>query len=238
MSKIVWDKTGERFFEWGIDRVVLYPKDSNGDYQTGVPWNGVVRITESPSGFQANAYYFDNVKYMTATVTEEYSATIEALGSPKEFAECDGSIEAILGLILRQQTRREFGLSYRTFLGNDINGPYHGYKLHLVYDIAASASKRNHKSSTNGLDALVYSWPITTKSSPFPNYNPIASIVLESTKMNSLILTRLERILYGSDGPEPTSPRLPLPSEVLTASYPLFTVGITKIGSSQIDPIN
>lgn len=146
MSKLVWDKIGERFYETGIDHAVLYPISAAGVYDRGVAWNGITGITESPSGAEPNNMYADNIKYLVLVGAEDFGLTIEAYMYPDEWEECDGSKEIAPGVVAGQQTRKVFGLSYRTKLGNDVDGQDHGYKLHLVYGGLASPSERGYQS--------------------------------------------------------------------------------------------
>lgn len=237
MAKLVWNETGKRFYEWGIDRVVLYPANSEGIYQNGVAWNGVTKILETPSGFESRAYYMDSRKYITLSVKEEFAATIEAISAPKEFAACDGTTEIMSGVSLQQQSRNMFGLSYRTYIGNDVAGKYFGYKLHLVYGAFASAWTQENKTISGEPNCVVFNWPVSTVGLELSGFNPVASLVIDSTKIDERIIQQLETVLYGTDEPS-IEPRLPLPLEVIMSSYPLFTVGVTSIGRSQIDPFN
>lgn len=221
MSKIVWDKTGERTYETGIDRGVLYPQAAGGTYPKGVAWNGLTTVTESPSGAEANPQYADNIKYLNLISAEEFGATIEAFTYPDEWATCDGSAEPTPGLSLGQQSRKQFGLCYRTIVGNDIDGQDHGYKLHLIYNALAAPSEKGYQSINDSPEAISFSWEITTTPIATTGYKPVASITIDSTKVNAAKLTALETILYGKDATtEPASeavdPRLPLPDEVIS----------------------
>ena len=137
MSKLVWDKTGERLYETGVKQGVLYPMDAKGTYPRGVPWNGLTNVTESPSGAEATALYADDIKYLNLMSNEEFGGTIEAYTYPDEFAECDGSASIATGVYIGQQARKTFGFCYRTTIGNDVESNAHGYKLHLVYGALA-----------------------------------------------------------------------------------------------------
>lgn len=216
---IQWDQTGERFFETGVDRGVLYPA-SDGTYPKGVAWNGLTAVNESPSGGEPSAIWADNMKYGSLTSTEEFGGSIEAYTYPEEFAECDGSIAVATGVYIGQQKRKLFGFSYRTKIGNDIEGDELGYKLHLVYGALASPSDRSHSTVNDNPDAETMSWdfsttPVTISATDADGkkYKPTSHIVIDSTKVSAAKLTAIETILYGSADAEP---KLPLPDEVIT----------------------
>lgn len=212
MSRIVWDKTGERFYETGVDRAVLYPISSAGLYNKGVPWNGITGITESPSGAEPNNLYADNIKYLVLVGAEDFGLTVECYTYPDEWEECDGSAEIAPGVVAGQQNRKVFGLSYRTKLGNDVDGQDHGYKLHLVYGGLASPSERGYQTVNDSPEPINPSWEITTTPVDVPGYKPTARLIITSTKVDPAKLKALEDILYGT---EETEPRLPLPEEVI-----------------------
>lgn len=223
MSKLVWDKTGERLYETGIKNGVLYVKSENGTYPTGVAWNGLTAITESPSGAETTALYADDIKYLNLMSNEEFGATIEAYTYPEEFAECDGSNELVGGVMIGQQARKTFGLCYRTALGNDTEGNDHGYKLHIIYGALAAPSEKAYSTINDSPEAITFSWEITTTPVNVTGAKPTASIVIDSTKADPTKLAALEDILYGKDGDSgsETGPRLPLPDEIKT----LMTAG-------------
>ena len=223
MSKLVWDKTGERLYETGIKNGVLYVQGESGTYPTGVAWNGLTAITESPSGAEATALYADDIKYLNLMSNEEFGATIEAYTYPEEFAECDGSKELVGGVMIGQQARKTFGLCYRTALGNDIDGNDHGYKLHIIYGALAAPSEKAYSTINDSPEAITFSWEITTTPVNVTGAKPTASIVIDSTKADPTKLAALEDILYGKDGDSGsgTGPRLPLPDEIKT----LMTAG-------------
>lgn len=213
MSKIVWDKTGERFYETGVDRGVLYVQDDQGNYPKGVAWNGLIGVTESPTGAEPTPLYADNIKYLNLISVEEFEASIEAYTYPEEFEECDGSAELVPGVTIGQQPRKTFGLCYRTKLGNDLEGDDYGYKLHLIYGAKAAPSEKGYETINDSPDAITFSWDITTTPVPVTGFKPTASLVVDSTKVAPEKLAALEEILYGS---EEEDARLPLPDEVLT----------------------
>ena len=218
MSKLVWDKTGERLYETGIKNGVLYVQGESGTYPTGVAWNGLTAITESPSGAEATALYADDIKYLNLMSNEEFGATIEAYTYPEEFAECDGSKELVNGVMIGQQARKTFGLCYRTALGNDTEGNDHGYKLHIIYGALAAPSEKAYSTINDSPEAITFSWEITTTPVNVTGAKPTASIVIDSTKADPTKLAALEDILYGKDGDSGsgTGPRLPLPDEIKT----------------------
>lgn len=221
MSRLVWDKTGERFYETGIAQGVLYPQETGGTYPKGVAWNGLSAVTESPSGAEASPVYADNIKYLNLVSAEEYGATIEAYTYPEEFAECDGSAELAKGVVIGQQPRKVFGLSYKTTLGNDIAGNDYGYKLHLIYGGMAAPSEKGYTTINDSPEAMTMSWEVTTTPVVVTGFKPTASITIDSTKADPTKLAALEVILYGKNpttegGTDGAEPRLPLPDEIAT----------------------
>lgn len=221
MSKIKWDETGKRFYETGVDHAVLYPIDSNGTYSNGVAWNGITGITESPSGAEANPLYADNIKYLNLVAAEDFGATIEAYTYPDEWAACDGSAEISTGVMAGQQSRKTFGLCYRTKLGNDVDGQDHGYKLHLIYGALAAPSERGYQTVNDSPEAITFSWTVTTTPVEVTGFKPTACLTLDSTKVPATKLAALETILFGKDptttgGSDGVDPRLPLPDEIIT----------------------
>ena len=211
MFKLVWDKTGERLYETGVNHGVLYPQAAGGTYPKGVVWNGLTNITESPSGAEATPLYADDIKYLDLISTEELGGTIEAYTYPDEFAECDGSAALANGVYIGQQPRKTFGLSYRTTLGNDVDNNNHGYKLHLVYGALATPSEKAYSTINDSPEAITFSWEFNTTPVNVTGFKPTANITIDSTKVDAEKLTALEKILYG-DGE--TEARLPLPDEV------------------------
>ena len=162
MAKLVWDQSGERLFETGVSNGVLYVRNSEGEYPLGVPWNGLTAVTESPSGAEATPLYADNIKYLSLMSNEEFGATIEAYTYPDEFAECDGSAELGTGVMIGQQTRKYFGLAYKTVIGNDTDGNAYGYKLHLIYGAQAAPSEKAYATINDSPEAITFSWELTT----------------------------------------------------------------------------
>ena len=216
MSKLLWDQTGERFYETGVKQVALYPQVS-GAYPKGVAWNGVTAFTESPSGAEATPLYADDIKYLNLMSNEEFGATIEAYTYPDEFAECDGSAALTAGVMIGQQTRKTFGLVVKTTLGNDTDGNALGYKLHLVYGLLASPSEKAYATINDSPEAITFSWELTSTPVQVTGFKPTSIVTIDSTKVAKVHLEELEAILYGSDSEEA---RLPLPDEVAEIMTP------------------
>ena len=213
MSKIVWDAVGEHIFETGVRNGVLYLKDAQGAYSTGVAWNGLTSVSESPEGAEPTDLYADDIKYLTLMSAENFKATIEAYTYPDEFAECDGSATIADGVTIGQQSRKPFGLCYRTAIGNDTDGNEHGYKLHIVYGCQASPSEKQYSTINDSPEAITFSWEVSTTPVNVNGKKPTATLIIDSTKADKAKLTALEAILYGSESEEP---RLPLPDEIAT----------------------
>jgi hypothetical protein len=213
MSKLVWDQTGERFYETGVKQGVLYPQETGGTYPKGVAWNGLTAVTESPSGAEATPIYADDIKYLNLVSAEEFGATIEAYTYPDEFAQCDGSAEIAVGVMIGQQSRKTFGLSYKTTLGNDTEGNDFGYKLHIIYGALAAPSEKGYATINDSPEAITFSWEVSTTPVSVSGFKPTASITIDSTKVDAAKLEALEAILYGGTDNEA---RLPLPDEIVT----------------------
>ena len=212
MSKIVWDEVGERFYETGVKNGVLYPQDSTGAYPKGVAWNGLTAVNENPSGADANDIYADDDLYLTLRGKEIFGATIEAYTYPDEFGVCDGSAELAQGITIGQQTRKAFGLSYRTAIGNDVDGVDHGYKLHLIYGATASPSSKNYQTINDNPEAMTLSWEIKTTPIKVTGHKPTACLTIDSTKVAEGVMKKIEDKLYGTEAGEAT---LPTPDEIL-----------------------
>jgi len=213
-----WDTVGERTYETGVDHGVLYPQDPSGTYPLGVAWNGLVSVTESPSGAEANPQFADNIKYLNLLSTEEFGATIEAFTYPDEFGVCDGTAAPEVGLILGQQPRKPFGLCYRTVVGNDTEGTAHGYKLHLIYGALASPSEKAYQTINDSPEAITFSWDVTTTPVPVTGYKPSAYLVIDQSKLDTAglaNLAELEALLYGTTGSPDVPAALPLPDAVI-----------------------
>ena len=212
MSKIVWDETGEHFFETGIKNGVLYPQDSMGKYPKGVAWNGLTSVTESPGGADPSDIYADDDKYLTLRAKETFGGTIEAYTSPDEFGVCDGTAELAPGVYIGQQARKAFGLCYRTAVGNDVDGTDHGYKLHLVYGATASPVQKAYSTINESPEAMTLSWEFTTTPVKVTGHKPTALLVIDSRNVDPGVMTKIEKVLYGDDAKEAS---LPSPDEIL-----------------------
>ena len=215
MPKLTWDDTGKRLYELGVDHGVLYVQGPTGTYPAGVAWNGLVSVTESPSGAESNPQYADNIKYIDLISAEEFGGTIEAFTYPDEFGVCDGTASPSTGLVLGQQTRKRFGMSYRTKIGNDVDQMDHGYKIHLIYGALAAPSEKAYASINDSPEAITFSWEFSTIPVALTagTYKPVASLTIDSTKVNPAKLALLEDELYG-DATNPAN--LPLPDEIIT----------------------
>lgn len=208
--KLVWDETGKRFYETGVNKGVLYPQ-VEGAYPKGVAWNGLTAVTESPSGAEATALYADNIKYLNLMSVEEFGATVEAYTYPDEFAECNGEKELTTGVSIGQQKRSAFGMSYQTKVGNDVDEDL-GYKIHLIYGALAAPSEKAYATVNDSPEAITFSWELTTTPVEVEGFKPTASLVIDSTKVEKTKLAALEKVLYGDTEAEA---RLPLPAEVI-----------------------
>ena len=213
MAKLVWDESGKRLYETGVEKGVLYVQGENGQYQQGVAWNGLTAVTESPSGAEPTALYADDIKYLELFSAEEFGATIEAYTYPEEFEACDGSASLGKGVTIGQQDRKAFGLCYRTIVGNDVKGNENGYKLHLIYGAKAKPSEKAYATVNDSPEAITFSWEISTTPVEVTGFKPTASLVIDSTKVEAGKLAALEKVLYGD---ETNEARLPLPDEVLS----------------------
>lgn len=212
MTALKWDTIGERYYETGVQKAVLYPASSTGTYPKGVAWNGITAFTEKPTGADETKLYADNIKYLGLRAVEEFEATIEAYTYPDEFAECDGSAELTAGVSIGQQPRKTFGLCTRTEFGNDTDGTNHGYKLHLIWGATASPSERAYETINDSPDAIKFSWDISTTPVEVTGYSNTASMVIDSTKCDKAKLALLEKQLYGDAD---TEANLPMPEEIL-----------------------
>lgn len=226
MSKIIWDAVGEHRYETGVDHAVLYQYSNTGKYTDGVAWNGLTSASESPSGAEASKQYADNMNYLTLYSAEEFGLTIEAFTYPDEFEQNDGSASPVDGLNIGQQPRKSFGLSYRTKIGNDVQGDDYGYKLHLVYGCRAAPSERGYSTINDSPEAISFSWEISTTPVTITDHEPSALLTVDSTKFITqdaqAKLTLLEQVLYGTNPvtgegttTEGTVPTLPLPDVVI-----------------------
>lgn len=230
MSHMQWHAPGEKYFESGLDHGCLYRVNQQGLYVSGVPWNGLITVTESPTGAESNKQYADDIVYLNLISAEEFGITIEAYQSPEEFDECDGTVSPVAGLGISQQTRRLFGFSYRSKIGNDIDGQDHGYKLNLVYGCLASPSERARTTINDSPEAVSLSWEVSTTPVPVPNLKPTSLISIDSTKADPAALKALEDILYDA-----TDARLPMPAEVIQILSGGAPAPITPVAPTQSD---
>ena len=236
MTALTWDGAGERIYETGVDHGVLYLANGAGIYDTGFAWNGLYTVTESPTGAESTALYADNIKYLNLQSVEEFMATVEAYTYPPEFGECDGSAQPETGVLIGQQTRRLFGMSYRTRVGNDLEGTAYGYKLHLIYNALAAPSEKAYSTINDTPEAITFSWEVSTTPAAVTGFQPTASIIIDSTLVDPADLAELEDFLYGTVG---TDPSLPAPDDVLaifggaltlaTPTAPTFNSGTETI---------
>ena len=208
MSKLVWDALGERYYETGVSKGVLYVTDDAGAYGDGVSWSGLTNVTQTPSGAEATALYADNIKYLNLMSEEDFSAKIEAYYYPDEFEECDGSKELVPGVTAGQQPRKSFGFSYQTIIGNDTKRNAYGYKIHLIYGCTAKPSERSNATVNESPEAVTLSWELSTVAAEIAmaGFKPSAKITIDSTKVAPAKLKALEDLLYGTAGAEASLP--------------------------------
>lgn len=211
MAKLVWDESGKRLYETGVEKGVLYVQGESGTYGNGVAWNGLTAVTESPSGAEPTALYADDIKYLELFSAEEFGATIEAYTYPEEFEACDGSASLGTGVTIGQQDRKAFGLCYRTIVGNDVKGNEHGYKLHLIYGAKAKPSEKAYATVNDSPEAVTFSWEVSTTPVNVAGFKPTASVTIDSTKIEAGKLKAIEDKLYGTQDQEPT---LIMPDEI------------------------
>lgn len=251
MSKLKWDQIGERLYETGCDHGVLYPQ-KNGTYPKGVAWSGLISVSESPSGAESNALWADNMKYLSLKSAEEFSATIECYTYPDEWAACNGESELVKGVMLSQQRRNSFGLSYRTKVGNDTEGEDYGFKIHLIYGGTANPSEKTNSTVNDSPEAVTFSYEISTtpvnvsgKDADGKPFKPVAHLAINSLKTTPEKIAKIEAILYGTDAAatregEPvvgTDARLPLPDEIreILGDDPLEEIPPTTYGSGETE---
>lgn len=211
MAKLVWDKTGERKYETGVDHGVIYPVE-DGEYGEGSAWNGLTAVTESPSGAEASAVYADNMKYLSLMSAEEFGATIEAYTYPEAFDKCNGTAEITKGVTIGQQNRDTFGFSYRTLLGNDVKNNDYGYKIHIIYGAKASPSEKGFQTVNDSPEAISFSWELSTTPITVTGFKPTAHVEIDSTKVEAAKLKKIEDALYGTDE---VAPKILLPDEII-----------------------
>jgi hypothetical protein len=213
MAKLTWDTTGDRFFETGLDRGVLYVMN-NGKYGTGVAWNGLTSVSESPEGAELTELWADGIKYANMRSAEDMKATVEAYTYPEEFEVCDGTASLAEGVTIGQQKRATFALCYRTLVGNDQDGTDHGYKIHIIYGATASPSEKQYQTVNDSPDAITFSWEMSTTPVNVTGFDkPTALVVIDSTKVSTENLKKIEDKLYGTESEEAT---VLLPDEIKT----------------------
>lgn len=243
MAVLEWDKVGQKTYETGVDHGVLYIPNATGEYDTGFVWNGLVSVSESPSGAEASPQYADNIKYLNLVSAEEFGATVEAFTYPDEFGQCDGTAELTPGVFIGQQRRKAFGLSYRTLVGNDQLGTDAGYKLHLIYSALAAPTEKAYNTVNESPEAITFSWELTTTpvgvgTIDGVKYKPTASLTIDSTKVDAVKLAAFEDILYGTANSEP---KMPTPAEVYahfgTTQTPVKPTVPTAVGNVVTIPV-
>ena len=217
MAAIKWNDAGSRVYETGVQKGVLYLTDESGKYSKGVAWNGLVSVNESPSGAEPTPLYASDSKYVELMSAEEFGASIEAYTYPVEFEACDGSAEIDTGIIIGQQPRSMFGLCYRTTMGNDTAGNEYGYKLHLIYGAKAAPTEKAYTTINDSPEAITFSWELTTTPVEVSGFKPTASITIDSTRVTTANMAKIEELLYGTSSKEAS---LPMPSEILALVKP------------------
>lgn len=220
MSKLVWDAAGEKLYETGVEKGVVYPIDALGAYPAGFAWNGLISVSATPSGAEATALWADNIKYLNLLSVEENGGTIEAYMYPEEFAVCDGSVEATDGVMVTAQTRKAFALCWKTKVGNDVLGDDYGYKIHILYGCLAAPSEKGYQTINDSPEAITFSWEVTTTPPAITGYKPTAYLVINSVSADPTKLAAFEDIIYGVDTPTPVVARMPLPDEVISLLTP------------------
>lgn len=218
MAKLVWDKVGEKLWETGVDRTVLFPMNTSGGYAAGVAWSGITAINESPSGAEPTKIYADNIVYGVVMSPEEDALTIEAFTYPDEYAECIGEASVGTGAVIKQQSHKHFGLAYRTMVGNDTLGTEHGYKLHIFWDCISGASEDSNSTINDSPEQKTFSWSVTTLPVAAEGFQPTASMVIDSTKVPEAKLQQIEDLLYGTAQAESSLPTFDALKTILTAA--------------------
>lgn len=213
MAKLKWDQTGEKLYETGTDRGVLFPMGDAGTYENGVAWNGLTAVNQSPSGAEPTPLYADNIKYLELMSNEDFGFSIEAYTYPDEFAACNGEAELATGVSIGQQARKAFGMTYRSIIGNDVKNNGYGYKIHLIYGAKAAPSEKAYATVNDSPEAMTLSWECTTTPVEVEGFKPTAYVCIDSTKVDSTKLKALEDKLYGTESEEAT---LPMPAELVT----------------------
>lgn len=232
MTRLSWGVVGEKFFEAGVDRGVLFVGDvdrlawdSSSPDMEGVAWNGLVAVKEAPSGGTPTPFFYDGFKYRQLASAEEFTATIDALSAPWQFAQCDGSSQMSNGLFATQQPRKQFSLSYRTKVGNDVSQDL-GYKIHIVYNALAAPTQQSNSTLSNSTTPITFSWAISTAPVRIPGFKPTSHFVVDSRYTAPDVLAELEDLLYGT---ELLPPRLITPEELAN----LFGLVVRDLGDGR-----
>lgn len=210
MAVLTWDQTGEKLYETGVQKGVLYPMDG-AVYGKGVAWNGLTAVNETPSGAESTKLYADDIKYLDIRSAEEFGATIEAYSSPEEFDACDGTAELADGVNIGQQNRKGFGFCYRSTIGNDTEYNNYGYKLHIIYGLTASPSERSYSTVNDSPEAATLSWEVSSTPVNVAGFKPTSIVTINSKKINAEALKEIEDALYGTVSEEP---KILLPDEI------------------------
>ena len=214
MAKLLWDQTGQKTYQTGVDRGVLFPMAAGGTYEKGVAWNGLTKVSESPDGGDATAKYANNGKYLNLIAKESFKGSISAYTYPDEFAACLGEVDAVAGVKLTAQTRKSFGFAYRTLIGNDTESTGHGYLINLVYNATAGVASKDFETINDSPDAIEFSWDFTTTpvDTGVDNTQSMAHIIIDSTKLEQSKLKKVEEAIYGTDS---SDAKLPTPKELM-----------------------
>lgn len=230
MAKLTWDAEGQRLYETGTKNGVLFVKNTDGTYQSGVAWNGLTAVSESPSGAEETALYADDIKYLSLRSAEQFGATVEAYTYPDKWAICDGSAELDTGIYVGQQTRRPFALSYVTVVGNDIEGNDYGEKLHIIYNAMAAPSQKSYATINDSPEAITFSWELTTTPIKFnDDLKPSATLTIDKKKCDPAVYDIILDKLYGSANSDPT---LPEPAWIISTIESASSATYTAVNTS------
>ena len=200
MAVLTWDPIGERLYETGTSKGVIYVVGATGEYGAGVAWNGLASVKQSPDGADESPFFANNQKYLSLLSSENFKGSIEAYTYPEEFAACDGSKELVAasGVYLGQQNRAAFGLVYSTVIGNDTEGDNYGEKIHVIYGAKVSPASRDYVTINQDPNALLFSWEFTTTPQSVEGFKPTSYLCIDSTKIAAAKLTQIKTLLYGS----------------------------------------
>lgn len=192
MPELVWDRVGERTFETGLSRGVLYLSDGSG-----VVWNGLVSVVESFNA-ESSPVYFDGMKIQDGIIPGDFSATMTAVTYPDEFVEIEGLAGPKRGMFYGDQMPKTFGLSYRSQIGNDLEGAEAGYKLHILYNLTAVPGDKTYASQSSDPSLMEFEWTITGVPEEIPGFRPTCHIILDSRDYDPWLLEEIEDMLYGT----------------------------------------